>query len=100
MFGDYISVYDIQRAVRTAHGPDLLREPAGEARAEGSRAAEDRPEFEEATEGEEVERKEKLKSKWAQLEALVGAEKRIKLIADDIVDHFENAARRAWTARR
>ena len=43
------------------------------------------PDFEEATEGEEVERKEKLKSKWAQLEAVVGAEKRIKLIAEDIV---------------
>ena len=39
------------------------------------------PEFEEVTEGEEVERKEKLKSKWAQLEAIVGSEKRLKLIA-------------------
>ena len=46
------------------------------------------------TEGEEVERKEKLKSKWAQLEAVVGSEKRIKLIARDLVDHFESAARR------
>ena len=42
-----------------------------------------------STEGEEVERKEKLKSKWAQLEAVVGAEKRIELIAEDIVEHFE-----------
>jgi type I site-specific restriction-modification system R (restriction) subunit len=33
--------------------------------------------------------KEKLKSKWAQLEAIVGSEKRLKLIARDIVDHFE-----------
>jgi len=41
------------------------------------------------TEGEEVEKKEKLKSKWARLEAIVGSEKRIKLIAMDIVDHFE-----------
>ena len=41
------------------------------------------------TEGEEVERKEKLKSKWAQLEAVVGAEKRLKLVAQDIVEHFE-----------
>jgi type I restriction enzyme R subunit len=47
------------------------------------------PEFEELTEGEEVERKEKLKSKWAQLEAVVGADKRMKLVARDIVDHFE-----------
>ncbi len=47
------------------------------------------PDFEEATEGEEVDRKEKLKSKWAQLEAVVGSENRIKLIAKDLVEHFE-----------
>src|SRR5439155_13194959 len=46
--------------------------------------------FEEATEGEEVERKEKLKSRWAQLEAVVGSADRIKLIARDLVEHFEN----------
>ena len=46
-------------------------------------------EFEEATEGEEVEHKEKLKSRWAQLEALVGADHRVDLIAADLVEHFE-----------
>jgi type I restriction enzyme, R subunit len=40
-------------------------------------------------EGEEQNRREKLKTKWAALEALVGAEKRIDLLAKDIVDHFE-----------
>src|SRR5262249_31281525 len=45
--------------------------------------------FEEVTEGEEAERKEKLKGKWAQLEAVVGSEKRLTLIAQDIVEHFE-----------
>jgi type I restriction enzyme, R subunit len=47
------------------------------------------PEFEELTEGEEVERKEKLKTKWAQLEAIVGSENRVKIIARDFVAHFE-----------
>ena len=46
-------------------------------------------EFEEITEGEEIDRKEKLKTKWAALEALVGDPKRIKLIARDLVDHYE-----------
>ncbi len=46
--------------------------------------------FDEVTEGEEVERKEKLKSKWAQLEAVVGADKRIALIARDLIEHYEN----------
>ena len=47
-------------------------------------------EFEEVTEGEELEHKEKLKSKWAQLEAVAGTEKRLALIAKDIVRHFES----------
>ena len=36
-----------------------------------------------------MERKERLKTKWAQLEAIVGADKRLKLVARDIVAHFE-----------
>jgi type I restriction enzyme R subunit len=53
------------------------------------------PEFEEITEGEEQERKEKLKTKWAALEVLVGDQRRLQLIAADLVEHFE---RRLWTA--
>ncbi|NLO28055.1 MAG: DUF3387 domain-containing protein, partial [Actinobacteria bacterium] len=47
------------------------------------------PDFEEATEGEEIEKKEKLKTRWAQLEAMVGTEHRLALIARDLVEHFE-----------
>src|SRR5207344_1481692 len=43
-----------------------------------------------ATEGEEIDRKEKLKSRWAQLEAVVGSTDRLNLVARDLVDHFEN----------
>jgi type I site-specific restriction-modification system R (restriction) subunit len=46
-------------------------------------------EFDEITEGEELTEKEKLKTKWAALEALVGDPKRIALIAADLVAHFE-----------
>src|SRR5690606_5917518 len=46
-------------------------------------------EFDEITEGEESSKKEKLKTKWAALEALVGDPKRIALIAADLVAHFE-----------
>ena len=90
VFGDYISIYDIQRAVEDGATVPIYYE---------SRLAKlDLPEelkprldaeFEEVTEGEEIERKERLKTKWAQLEAVVGAEKRLKLIARDIVEHFE-----------
>ena len=90
VFGDYISVYDIQRAVEDGATVPIYYESrlAKLALDEAERPKID-AEFEEATEGEEVERKEKLKTKWAQLEAVVGAEKRLALIAEDIVEHFE-----------
>lgn len=90
VFGENIHTYDIQQAVEDGATVRIYYE---------SRLAKieldqnERPhieeEFQEITEGEETDRKEKLKSKWARLEALVGAEKRVNLIAQDIVDHFE-----------
>ena len=73
VFGDYISIYDIQRAVEDGATVPIYYESrlAKLALDEAERPKID-PEFEEATEGEEVERKEKLKTKWAQLEAVVG----------------------------
>jgi hypothetical protein len=41
------------------------------------------PEFEEATEGEEIERKEKLNREWAQREAVVGSENRPPPLRDN-----------------
>lgn len=91
VFGDYISVYDIQRAVFDgATVPIYYESRLAKLELKESERPKIDPEFEEVTEGEEVERKEKLKSKWAQLEAVVGAEKRIQLIARDLVEHFEN----------
>ncbi len=90
VFGDYISIYDIQRAVQDGATVPIYYESrlAKLSLDEAERPRID-PEFEEVTEGEEVERKEKLKTKWAQLEAVVGAEKRLKLIAEDLVTHYE-----------
>ncbi len=90
VFGEYISIFDIQRSVEDGATVPIHYE---------SRLAklelneDERPhideEFDEATEGEEIERKERLKTKWAQIEAVVGTPKRLQLIAKDIVDHFE-----------
>ena len=90
VFGDYISVYDIQHSVEDGATVPIHYESrlARLELDESQRPAID-PDFEEATEGEEIERKERLKTKWAQLEAVVGAENRVKQIAQDIVDHFE-----------
>jgi type I restriction enzyme R subunit len=90
VFGDYISVYDIQRAVHDgATVPIYYESRLARLELKESERPKIDPEFEEATEGEEVERKEKLKSRWAQLEAVVGSENRIGLIARDLVEHFE-----------
>ena len=90
VFGDYISVYDIRRAVEDRATVPIYYE-SRLARLELDK--EQRPridaDFEEATEGEEVARKESLKTRWAQLEAVVGAERRLALVARDIVSHFE-----------
>ena len=90
VFGDHISIYDIQRAVEDGATVPIYYESrlARLALDEAERPKID-PGFEEATEGEEIARKEKLKTKWAQLEAVVGTEKRLALIARDIVEHFE-----------
>ena len=91
VFGDYISVYDIQRAVQDkATVPIYYESRLAKLSLNDSERPKIDPDFEEATEGEEVERKEKIKTKWAQLEAVVGAEKRLRLVAQDIVDHFES----------
>ena len=90
VFGDYISIYDIQRSVEDgATVPIYYESRLAKLTLDEDEKPKIDPEFEEATEGEEVERRERLKTRWAQLEAVVGAENRVKQIAEDIVDHFD-----------
>lgn len=91
VFGEYISVYDIQSAVSDGATVPIYYESrlAKLAMDESVRPQID-PDFEEATEGEEIERKEQLKNRWAQLEAIVGSDKRLRLLAQDIVSHFDD----------
>lgn len=90
VFGDYISIYDIQRAVADKATVPIYYE-SRIAKLGLNAAALPRldDEFDQITEGEEENKKEKLKTKWAALEALVGDPKRIALIAADLVTHFE-----------
>ena len=90
VFGDYISIYDIQRAVADkATVPIYYESRVAKLGLNASELPKIDKEFEEITEGEELTRKEKLKTKWAALEALVGDPKRIDLIAADLVKHYE-----------
>jgi type I restriction enzyme, R subunit len=90
VFGDYVSVYDIQRAVEDGATVPIYYESR---LAKLELKAEERPlldaAFDELTEGEELEGREKLKTKWSALEALVGADRRVQLIAKDLIEHFE-----------
>ena len=94
VFGDYIDIYDIQRAVEDRATVPIYYESR---LAKLDLKEDERPrideEFEEVTEGEEVARKEKLKSKWGRLAAVVGTGKRLSLIAQDLIAHFEERLR-------
>jgi len=90
IFGDYIDVYDIARAVEDGATVPIYYE-ARRVKLEldeEAKASLDQ-DFEDITENEEVASREKLKSKWAALEALVGAPARIEAVAEDLVAHFE-----------
>ena len=79
VFGDYVSVYDIQRAVEDGATVPIYYESR---LAKIELKADEIPHldeaFDELTEGEEIEGREKLKSKWSALEALVGSDLRLQ----------------------
>ena len=90
VFGDYISVYDITRSEADgATVPIYYESRLAQLALDEREKPHIDPEFEELTEGEELERKEELKTKWAQLEAVVGADNRVRQIAEDILEHFD-----------
>ncbi len=90
VFGDYIDIYDIHRAVEDEATVPIYYE---------SRLArldldeDEKPnidtEIEELTEDQEDRETQQALSRWSRVEALAGAEKRVKLIAKDMVDHLE-----------
>src|SRR3989449_10623889 len=90
VFGKYVDTYDIEQAVDDGATVRIYYESR---LAKLELKPEERPkidkEFEDVTEGEEVEGRDKLKSKWARLERVADSPKRISRIAQDIVDHFE-----------
>jgi len=86
VFGDYISVYDIERSIEDRATVRIYYE-SRLAKLHLSNEFIDE-EFEEITEGEEERIKERLKKRWAKLEAMVGSQERVELIAKDILNHY------------
>lgn len=91
VFGNYIDVYDISRAVEDGATVPIYYE-SRLARIELDEDEKPRldAEVEALTEDEAVTEQEKLKAKWATVEKLVGSEKRLALVAQDLVAHFED----------
>ncbi|WP_225753178.1 type I restriction endonuclease subunit R [Actinotalea sp. Marseille-Q4924] len=90
IFGEYIDVYDMTQAIEDGVTVKVYYEPrlARVELPEDAKAEID-DEFDDATVGSEEDISERLKSKWAKVEAIVGSDKRIKQLAADIVEHWE-----------
>ena len=91
VFGEYIDVYDINRSVEDGATVPIYYE-SRVARIELDEDEKPMLDDEVAalTEDEVEGEQERLKRKWANVEAVVGAEKRLAMVAKDHVEHFEN----------
>ncbi len=90
VFGKYVDAYDIEQAVDDGSTVKIYYESR---LAKLELKPEERPkidkDFEGVTEGEEVVGKERLKSEWSRVEKVVGSPTRVRRVASDIVNHFE-----------
>ncbi len=90
VFGEYVDIYDIQQAViDKATVPIYYESRLAKINFDEDEKENLDVEFEDLTEGEELTDRQKYKAKWARLEAIVGNEKRLEKIAEDMVKHFE-----------
>ncbi|HHQ4930138.1 TPA: type I restriction endonuclease subunit R [Aeromonas hydrophila] len=91
VFGDYVSIYDIQDAVDDGATVPIFYE-SRLAKLDVNQAEIDKlnEQVEEVVEDEEdIANREKTKSEWAALEKLVGSEPRLQQVARDLIQHFE-----------
>jgi type I restriction enzyme R subunit len=92
VFGNYVSIYDIQQAVEDGATVPIYYESR---LAKISLKENEVPIIDEKVEEifddsvDDDREKERAKSRWAQLEAVVGAEPRIKQITEDLIKHFD-----------
>lgn len=90
VFGEYIDIYDLTQAVADGATVKVFYEPRlAKVELPSEAISEIDDEFAQVTSGSEDDAKERLKSRWAKVEAIVGSEKRVKALAADVVDHWE-----------
>ena len=91
VFGEYIDVYDINRGVEDgATVPIYYESRVARIELDEDEKPQLDDEVAELTEDETQGEQERLKRKWANVAAVVGAEKRLAMVAKDLVEHFEN----------
>jgi type I restriction enzyme R subunit len=89
VFGNYVDIYDIAQAVEDGATVPIYYESRlakVHLSEEGKQLVE---ELDDELDQEDLTETQKAKTKWTQLEALVGSERRINEIAKDIIEHFE-----------
>ena len=90
VFGNYIDVYDIEQAVIDGATVKIFYESRlAKLNLDANMAEEMDAEFDALTEGEETSQTQKTKTKWTQLEAVVGHPNRLQAVAKDFIDHME-----------
>ena len=91
VFGDYISIYDIKDAVTDGATVPIYFE-SRLAKLDLDKAVLDEIDSDvgNLVENEELADREQFKRKWSALEKLVGAEDRLKQIANDLLNHYGN----------
>ncbi len=92
VFGDYIDIYDIAQAVQDgATVPIYYEARVAKIALNEDLADHIDEEFDEATEGLEDTEASAIARKWSQVEALVGADKRLDTVVTDILQHLTPA---------
>jgi type I restriction enzyme R subunit len=96
VFGEYVDVYDIKQAVDDgATVPIYYESRLAKIKLDESKISLIDEEVEDIFEDgvEDGEQQEKAKSRWSQIEALVGAQPRLEEVARDLIEHFENRSK-------
>lgn len=90
VFGEYIDIYDISRAVEDkATVPIYYESRLARVELEDEKLPKVDAAIDELFDDESISEQERVKASWTTIERLVGAEPRLKKVAADIVEHFE-----------
>ena len=89
VFGNYVDIYDISQAVEDGATVRIFYESRLAKIAISEEGKELIEEFDDQFTEDDLNQTQKERAKWARVEGLIGSKERVKAIAKDIVEHFE-----------